>query len=68
VVLKSDGTVVAVGLNIAGQCYVGSWMDIIQIVTHQDHTVGLRSDGPVVAAGLKVEQLNGIRSRQYHSR
>jgi hypothetical protein len=63
--LKSDGTVVAVGLNRYGQCNVGGWTDIIQVAagggenspptTNQrrrlGHTVGLKSDGTVVAVG-----------------
>ena len=62
--LRSDGTVVAVGWNDDGQCNVGSWTDIIaisaggtpygttsRITAYLGHTVGLRSDGTVVAVG-----------------
>ena len=49
--LKSDGTVVAVGNNAAGQCDVSSWTDIVQVATARYHTVGLKSDGTVVAVG-----------------
>ena len=49
--LKSDGTVVAVGDNSAGQCDVGGWTDIVQVAAGLDHTVGLKSDGTVVAVG-----------------
>ena len=49
--LKSDGTVVAVGMNGDGQCDVGNWTDIIQVAAGDDHTVGLKSDGTVVAVG-----------------
>jgi len=47
--------VVAVGDNIAGECNVGGWADIIQISAGGLHTVGLKSDGTVVAAGPEVE-------------
>ncbi|OGF28115.1 hypothetical protein A2303_00110 [Candidatus Falkowbacteria bacterium RIFOXYB2_FULL_47_14] len=49
--LKNDGTVVATGLNVYGQCNVSSWTDIIQISVGPYHTVGLKSDGTVVAVG-----------------
>ena len=50
--LKSDGTVIAVGLDSEGQCDVGGWTDIVQIAAGFDHTVGIESDGTVVAVGL----------------
>ena len=49
--LRSDGTVVAVGANLAGQCNVSNWQDIVQVAAGGAHTVGLRSDGTVVAVG-----------------
>lgn len=49
--LKADGTVVAVGSNIHGQCYVSGWKDIVAVSAGQAHTVGLKSDGTVVATG-----------------
>ena len=49
--LKSDGTVVAVGDHIYGQCNVGGWSAILQVAAGGYHTVGLKSDGTVVAAG-----------------
>jgi len=63
---KYNGTVVAVGCNDFtypdfgdvvryqfGQCDVGSWTDIIQVAAGANswHTVGLKSDGTVVAVG-----------------
>ena len=49
--LRSDGTVVATGYNVYGQCDVTDWMDIIAVSAGDWHTVGLRSDGTVVATG-----------------
>ncbi len=34
-----------------GQCDVGDWTDIIQVAAGSYHTVGLKSDGTVVAVG-----------------
>ena len=51
--LKSDGTVVAVGDNISGQCDAGNWTGIVQVATGGCHTVGVKSDGTVVAVGAK---------------
>ena len=45
VTLKNDGD-----LNY-GECYVSGWWDIIAISTGSYHTVGLKSNGTVVAAG-----------------
>ena len=49
--LKSDGTVVACGVNRYGQCDLSGWTDIVAISAGNDHTVGLRRDGTVVAKG-----------------
>jgi len=49
--LMTNGTVVAVGQNIHGQCEVGSWTDITQVAAGYDHTLGLKSDMTVVAVG-----------------
>lgn len=49
--LRSDGTVIAVGVNRYGQCNVDDWRDIKDIDAGDNHTVGLREDGTVVAVG-----------------
>ena len=49
--LRRDGTVVAVGSNVFGQCSTDSWIDIVSIFAGCWHTVGLRRDGTVVAVG-----------------
>ena len=49
--LKRDGTVVAVGDNVYGQCEVSGWQDIVAVSAGYGHTVGLKRDGTVVAVG-----------------
>ena len=49
--VKSDGTVVAVGRNIPGQCDVAGWTEIDKVAAGAWHTVGLKDDGTVVAVG-----------------
>ncbi|MBT2290129.1 hypothetical protein J7E73_13450 [Paenibacillus albidus] len=49
--LKSDGTVAAVGWNKHDQCDVSGWCDIVAIAAGSYHTIGLKSDGTVSAVG-----------------
>ena len=49
--LKNDGTVVAGGCNLRGQCEVSGWRDIIAVSAGGHHTIGLKADGTVLAAG-----------------
>lgn len=50
--LKSDGTVVAAGLNNYSQVSgVSSWADVVQVSAGHYHTVGVKSDGTVVGCG-----------------
>ena len=49
--LKANGTVVAEGSNINGECEVSDWQDIVAVSVGFGHTVGLKSDGTVVAVG-----------------
>jgi hypothetical protein len=49
--LKSDGTVVAVGLINSSSYPTGSWSNIVQVAAGGGHTVGLKADGTVVAVG-----------------
>ena len=64
--LKADGTVVATGNNIHGECNVESWEGIVAISAGRSHTVGLKADGTVVATGFNndgecdVESWEGI--------
>ena len=44
---------VATGGNEEGQCNVADWRDIVAIAAGFSYTLGLRSDGTVVAAGKK---------------
>ena len=47
--LKDDGTVVGEGSSTLGQTDVSAWKNIIQIDSCGKHTVGLKSDGTLVA-------------------
>ena len=49
--LRSDGTVIAVGVNSLGQCNTTYWQNIVAVSAGTSHTIGLRSDGTVVAVG-----------------
>ena len=51
VFLNNDGTVSAYGDNRCGQCDVGEWKDIIQIMVSDEITFGLHKDGTVEIAG-----------------
>ena len=50
--MKADGTVVAVGNNADGQCDVSDWTDIVAIAAGTNFTVGLKSDGTVIATSV----------------
>jgi hypothetical protein len=50
--LKEDGTVIAAGSNIFGECEVGSWENIVQVAAGEHHTVGVDTTGAVFAAGM----------------
>ncbi len=50
--LKSDGTVVAAGVNNFGQCDVASWANIVQVAALGNLVLGLKSNGTVVATGF----------------
>ena len=41
----------AVGKNSDGQCDVKDWKNIVAVSAGDDQTVGLKSDGTVVAVG-----------------
>ena len=50
--LRSDGTAISMNWqNTDGQCDISDWRNIIAISAGDFHTVGLRSDGTVVAVG-----------------
>jgi hypothetical protein len=44
-----------VGSDAGGQYAINSWTDITQVAAGSYHTVGLRDDGTVVAAGPEIE-------------
>ncbi len=47
--LNNDGTVVGAGSSTLGQTDVSSWKNIIQVDSSTRHTVGLNSDGTLIA-------------------
>ena len=47
--LYSDGTVVGAGSSTLGQTDVSAWKNIIQVDSSIKHTVGLKSDGTLIA-------------------
>lgn len=49
--VKSDGTVIAAGLNNAGENNVTNWNDIVAVAAGNQHNIGLKSDGKIVAVG-----------------
>ncbi|MEA4870555.1 MAG: hypothetical protein VB062_07985 [Christensenella sp.] len=51
---KEDGTVLATGSNLSGQCNTAEWADIVSVAAGAYHTVGLRADGTVVATGMNT--------------
>ena len=65
VACKSDGTAVATGYSIDGQCNVKEWTNIVAVSAGREHTVGLRSDGTVITAGKNKKgccDVNGVKS------
>jgi len=49
--LRAEGTAVAVGLNLYGNCNVSDWRNIVQVSAGSSFTIGLEVNGSVVAAG-----------------
>lgn len=47
--LKSDSTVVGAGSSTLGQTDVSDWKSIVQVDSCSKHTVGLKSDGTLIA-------------------
>ena len=49
--VSADGTALATGNNQFGQCDLSGWTNLIAVACGETHTVGLRSDGTVLATG-----------------
>ena len=55
--------------NDSGQCDVSDWKDIVAVSAGNGHTVGLKSDGTVVAVGenddgqCDVKSWNNIKTK-----
>jgi alpha-tubulin suppressor-like RCC1 family protein/tetratricopeptide (TPR) repeat protein len=61
--IKSDGTVVAEGFNLFGQCNVTGFSNIIKVFCGEYCTVLLRADGTVVYLGSNSQLLNSVISK-----
>jgi len=62
IALGEDGSVVATGKNVSGQCNVRYWTNIVAVSAGANHTVGLRNDGTVIAVGdnsMGQREVNG---------
>lgn len=53
-VLRTDGTVAALGDNEKGQCDVSGWRGIVKVYAVDGCTIGLRADGTVAATGFEA--------------
>ena len=61
--LRSDGTVVATGLdNEYNKIQVYDWTDIVEVYTTDKYTIGLKSDGTVVGTGMSVNGCLNVSS------
>lgn len=49
--LRENGTVMAIGEDVCGECEVSDWADIIDVEMGGNFSVGLKEDGTVVVAG-----------------
>lgn len=54
--LKTDGTVVTVGLDGGRRKETDDWTDIIAVASNWKYTIGLKADGTVVAAGERYDK------------
>ncbi|MCQ4022816.1 hypothetical protein GMA13_07310 [Ruminococcus sp. zg-924] len=55
-----NGKVLATGDNRAGQCNVSSWTDIVAVSADAFHSVGLKSDGTVVATQILEPNIKDV--------
>ena len=67
VLLKTDGTVRAIGSNIHGQCNVDDWKDITSVAAGFSRTVGLRKDGTVAVTDCTQDAGPGVLSEDIGS-
>ena len=59
--LRSDGTVLAAGLNAHGKCHVQDWSRITAIASNWDCIMGLCKDGTVKVAGSNHHEEHKVR-------
>ena len=53
--VNEEGKVIAVGDNGKGQCSVSEWSDVVAVSSSVCHTVGLKSNGTVLAVGVECK-------------
>lgn len=56
--MGQDGKVYAAGVNESGQGDVSAWTDVIAVAAGTTHSVGLKAEGTVVAAGNNYNGAN----------
>ena len=57
------------GFGLGYQCEVSNWTDIVAISAGQYHTIGLKKDGTVIAAGINYHgtgQCNVFETEKYY--
>ena len=58
--LKADGSLIACGYDMDGQCHVGFWEDVVDIYSVSDVTVGVRKDGTLITTGGSTWNISQI--------
>ncbi len=61
--IKSDGTVVAYGENLLGECSVSGWKEVIDIKAGQNCTIALKTDGTVDCTGRSSDEIESKREK-----
>lgn len=74
--IRTDGTILSVGINIDGVHEANGWRDLIALSVGSSHSLGLRADGRVIAAGWNKNsqcnvqdwrEITQIAAGYYHS-
>ncbi len=60
--IRSDGTVLAAGLNEGGGLNVGGWTDIVALCSTRNQTLAVKSDGTVIGTGTYYDTWEPVLS------